>query len=268
MSGSITVRELKIDDEFQNLIPPASADELAELRVSVAQHGFTSPVTAWRNEAGEYLLLDGHQRFHLWRDGASNVYEPAVMVLNLASRDEAKAHIITLQLARRNLSAIDRIALVRKREPLIRAMARENQNVGSRFARAVKGFQGLMNSSKANESVTPHEVTPINSRQELAASANVSEQTFANAATILDAVADGQLLPDIVEDIRNGTTSIHAVAKGMKTKPSRKTKASGWQAAVKAFSQVVRRFIRRDPSHISEIAASLRAIADEIERNV
>ena len=241
MSASVSVRELKVDDEFQNLIPPASADELAELRASVAQHGFTSPVTAWWNEAGEYLLLDGHQRFHLWRDGASNGYEPAVMVLNLASRDEAKAHIITLQLARRNISAIDRIALVRKREPLIRAMARENQSVGSRFARAMKGLLVPAKAPEASEASMPSDVMPIETRKILAAESGVGEKTYSDATQILEAVDAGWLSEETLDAIRDGTTSIHAVAKGMKPKPSRKAKESGWQAAVKAFSQVARR---------------------------
>ena len=100
--------------------------------------------------------------------------------------------------------------------------------------------------------------------KELAAEAGVGEHTYDAGKAILDAVADGQLLPNIVEDIRNGTESIHGAAKNVKAKPARKAKSAVWQTAVKAFAQVVRRFIKRDPSHKSEIAASLRAIADEV----
>ncbi len=78
-------------------------------------------------------------------------------------------------------------------------------------------------------------------------------------------MAEGQLLPEIVEDIRNGNETIHGVAKSLRAKPAHKSKSSGWQTIVRGFAAAVRRLIKRDPQRRSEIAAELRRLADEFE---
>ena len=56
---SISIRDLKVDREFREAIPHASSDERAELRASVVRFGYLSPIIAWKNERGEFLILDG-----------------------------------------------------------------------------------------------------------------------------------------------------------------------------------------------------------------
>ena len=56
---SISIRDLKVDREFREAIPYASSDERAELRASVVRFGYLSPIIAWKNERGEFLILDG-----------------------------------------------------------------------------------------------------------------------------------------------------------------------------------------------------------------
>ena len=56
---SISIRVCRVDQEFRDATPCASSDERAELRASVVRFGYLSPVVAWKNERGEFVILDG-----------------------------------------------------------------------------------------------------------------------------------------------------------------------------------------------------------------
>ncbi len=89
---------VKIDREFQNLIPPLSPSELADLHRSLDAEGCRDALIIWK---GEKLLIDGHNRLRYCREKG---YPFPVIEKEFASRDEVKAYIINEQLGRRNLS--------------------------------------------------------------------------------------------------------------------------------------------------------------------
>lgn len=89
---------VKIDREFQYLIPPLSTSELADLHRSLDAEGCRDSLIVWK---GENLLIDGHNRLRHCRDKG---YPFPVIENEFTSRDEAKAYIIHAQLGRRNLS--------------------------------------------------------------------------------------------------------------------------------------------------------------------
>lgn len=89
---------VKLDREFQNLIPPLSASELADLHRSLDTEGCRDALIVWQ---GHDLLVDGHNRLRHCRDKG---YPFPVIEKEFASRDEAKGYIIHAQLGRRNLS--------------------------------------------------------------------------------------------------------------------------------------------------------------------
>jgi hypothetical protein len=91
---------VKIDPEFQNLIPPLSASELADLHRSLGTEGCRDALIIWK---GENLLIDGHNRLRWCRDHKKPF---PVVEKEFASRDEAKSYIINTQLGRRNLSPL------------------------------------------------------------------------------------------------------------------------------------------------------------------
>ncbi len=261
---SVSIRECQVDQEFRDAIPCASIDERTDLQVSIDKFGYLSPIIAWKNERGEFVILDGHNRWESWRASiACNstglaASEPAVVVLDLPSREDAMLFVINSQLGRRNIADIDRIALVSKREEILRRKAKGSQSAAGKQTMLGKFSDVLL-------ALAPKAGKPINTRKELADEANVGEHTYDAGKAILDAVANGQLLPEIVEDIRNGNETIHGVAKSLKAKPARKAKSSGWQTIVSGFTAAVRKFIKRDPQRRAEIAAELRRLADEFE---
>ena len=163
---SVSIRECRVDQEFRDAIPRAAWDERAELQASVARFGYLSPIIAWKNERGECLILDGHNRWESWRAACANpgasglaASEPAVVVLDLPSREEALLFVINSQLGRRNIADIDRIMLVSKREEILRRKAKANPSaagkqtsLGRKFCDVVLAFFAFAKSCDAKPS--------------------------------------------------------------------------------------------------------------------
>ena len=174
---SVSIRECQVDSGFREAIPCASIDERTELQVSIDKFGYLSPIITWKNERGECLILDGHNRWESWRAAiACNstglaASEPAVVVLDLPSREDAMLFIIGNQLGRRNIADIDRIRLVSQREEILRRKAKANQSAAGKQTSLGRKFCDVV------LALAPKAATPINSRKELAAEADVGEHT-------------------------------------------------------------------------------------------
>jgi hypothetical protein len=90
--------DIRIDPEFEGLIPPLSRGELAELHRSLDAEGCRDALVVWK---GEGLLVDGHNRIRYCREKG---YPFAVVEKEFADREAVKAYIVLEQLGRRNLS--------------------------------------------------------------------------------------------------------------------------------------------------------------------
>jgi hypothetical protein len=92
-----TTIQLRIDSEFQALIPSLSDDELAQLEANLLAEGCRNPLVVWA-ETG--LLLDGHNQHGICEEHGLGF---EVQALSLPDRDAATNWIIDHQLGRRNL---------------------------------------------------------------------------------------------------------------------------------------------------------------------
>ena len=54
------MKNLIINDELKNLLPPLSAEEFAGLEADIQAHGCLAPVIAW-----DGILVDGHHRYEI-----------------------------------------------------------------------------------------------------------------------------------------------------------------------------------------------------------
>lgn len=52
--------QLKIDPEFQSLIPPLSPDEYKQLEANIIEDGCMDPLVYWNG-----TLIDGHNRYRI-----------------------------------------------------------------------------------------------------------------------------------------------------------------------------------------------------------
>ena len=114
------------DNEFKALIPPLTSEEYMELEKSILAEGCRDALVLW----GE-TIIDGHNRAEIC-ERRSIPYR--TVQAELSSREEAKAWILRNQLARRNLTDIDRARVALKYKSLIaeQAKARQQASGGAR----------------------------------------------------------------------------------------------------------------------------------------
>lgn len=94
------IDKIVIRDEFKELIPPLSDDELQQLEQNILSEGVRDPIIVWAQE-GSFILIDGHNRYSICKKhGLDFPYKK----IPFADSDEAKTWMLTNQLGRRNLS--------------------------------------------------------------------------------------------------------------------------------------------------------------------
>ncbi len=112
---------IQIDEEFEKLIPPLTADEYEQLEVNIVARGCRDALVIWK-ETG--ILIDGHNRYHICK---KNDIPFKTVEESFEDRDDAKAWIIQNQVGRRNLSAFQRGELAIVLKPIIEKKAKAHQ---------------------------------------------------------------------------------------------------------------------------------------------
>lgn len=154
---------IRIDPEFQSLIPPLSDDEFRQLEENCVQDGIRDPLVVWHVPNGDDILIDGHNRFKIAANHGGIPFDVKRMRFDV--RNDVKAWIIKNQFGRRNLSAYDRSILALKLKPVIAEQAKAQQ----------------VRKSVSQKSV---EQKPIDTQKELAKVAGVSHDTIHKVETI------------------------------------------------------------------------------------
>ena len=95
---------VRIDPEFEKLIPPQTAEELDLLTKSCVEYGIRDALITWNG-----ILLDGHTRYRI---AMEHDLEFRVEEMEFNSREDAKNWMIYNQLGRRNLHP-DGISILR-----------------------------------------------------------------------------------------------------------------------------------------------------------
>lgn len=105
MKISDEVAEIKIDPEFQKLIPPLSADERSLLEDTIIAEGCRDALVVWNG-----LLLDGHNRLEICK--AHDIpFEVIEAPESVKDRTDARIWIRNNQAGRRNLTPAWKIEL-------------------------------------------------------------------------------------------------------------------------------------------------------------
>jgi hypothetical protein len=77
--------------EFQGELKKISKDNLDKLKRSILKHGFTAPLFVW-SDAGDYRLLDGHQRLKALLSLRQEGYDlPMLPVVYIEAESEQEA---------------------------------------------------------------------------------------------------------------------------------------------------------------------------------
>ncbi len=100
---------LKIDEEFESIIPPLDEDEFKHLKANILRDGeIYHPIIVWNG-----IIVDGHHRYKILKEYPELKYRVEEKVF--ANRYEAISWICLNQLGRRNLSVVQKIALMGRR---------------------------------------------------------------------------------------------------------------------------------------------------------
>ena len=113
---------MKIDAEFQSLIPPLTYEEKKMLEESILSEGCRDAIVVWND-----TIIDGHNRYEICTK--HNIPFETVN-RDFYSRNDAIEWIIKNQFGRRNLPLHERARLALRLKPVIAEKAREKQHSG------------------------------------------------------------------------------------------------------------------------------------------
>ena len=103
------LEKLKIDPEFEKVIPPLTKDEYHQLEENIIDDGrIMMPIAVWGD-----IIVDGHNRYRIAREYGDIPF--TTTQLDFENRYEAIAWICKNQLGRRNLSDEQKAYLLGKR---------------------------------------------------------------------------------------------------------------------------------------------------------
>lgn len=178
------LRELTIDPEFRDLIPPLSEAEFSLLEESIVTNGCESALIVWND-----TIVDGHNRYDICQKHSIPF---AVVKKEFADRDAALMWMIQTQLGRRNLTTYQKGELALRFEPLLKAQAKERQATST----GGNAPQLVQNSSQAG--------CGEKTREKIADIAGVSHDTIKKVKKLVTSADD-----ETKQHLRRGDVSIN-----------------------------------------------------------
>lgn len=188
------MRELKIDPELKDLLPPLTDEEFKQLEKNILDNGFDRnfPIMEWHG-----YIADGHNRYSICK---KHNIDPVIGTLAYDTKEEVMEWMLDIQLGRRNLSPIQRIAVAEKYRPIYEKQALINKQIAIQEAR-----KNNEKNKSEQISVNLPKTEPINTSEKLANIAGVSEKTYRMGAKVLN--SDNE---DVKQRVLSGKTSISA----------------------------------------------------------
>lgn len=192
------MRELKIDPELRDLLPPLTNEEYKQLEKNIVENGFDRnfPIMEWQG-----FIVDGHNRYDICK---KHNIEPIIGTLAYKTKEEVMEWMLDIQLGRRNLTPIQKIAITEKYRPIYEKQAKENKQNAMMIARQ-------NNENNKNEqflqisSTTVDSKNKIDVRAKLAETAGVSTDTYSKGKKILDSNNE-----KLKQEVLSGEKSINA----------------------------------------------------------
>lgn len=162
-----------IDQEFQALIPPLSAEERAQLESNILADGCRDPLVVWGD-----VLVDGHNRYEICtrHDLPFDTVE-----VEFESRSHAVEWIIKNQFGRRNLSDYQRGVLALRMKPIMEERARANL--------VASGGDKKSDEAKSGSPKSDDPIKPIRTDAAVAELANLGKDTIRKIERIEEVAA-------------------------------------------------------------------------------
>lgn len=231
---------IRIDKEFESLIPPLSSDEFKQLEENCVKDGIRDPLVVWRVPSGDDILIDGHNRWKIAAKHGGIQFETVRKEFD--NRNEVIAWICNNQLGRRNISMFDRVTLEDRKKRILAEQAKK-QIGGDKKSESYKTLQrNLGNDSESRRKNTTD--------YKIAKAAGTSEDTVRKVRRINETAPESTK-----QAVREGKLSINQAYNA--TFPKR-------QDPVKAAKEEHERF-KTDGNKIVDIQA---AKVDQINQKI
>jgi ParB/Sulfiredoxin domain len=119
--------DIKINEEYANLVPPSSTSEYQSLKEDIRQNGIRLPIVT--NEHSD--ILDGHHRYKIWSELGRPVQEMSKpIVMRFEDKLDERLFVINVNLKRRHLNDFQKTELSLKAKPILEELAKRNQKLG------------------------------------------------------------------------------------------------------------------------------------------
>ena len=192
----LSLEDLVIDKEFEELLPVLTPEEFERLEQSVLKNGMLDPIKVWEEpNTGRYIIIDGHNRYNILKKnnlGFKYWEDYKIIYANeLPTRDDVKRWMLEQQLGRRNLSDAEKYEIVQKFKSVFEQKAKKNQSLGG------KGSANL---------------PKVDTRKEMAKATGVSEGTYRKMDIVMK--SDNE---DLKQKLREKKVSVDAAYKNVKS---------------------------------------------------
>lgn len=97
-------KKIIILDELKELIRPLSEVEFEQLEQNILEEGCKVPLVLWKKEPGQFVLVDGHNRYAICQKHALKF---PIEVRQYQDIEEVQRYMINNQLGRRNLTNLE-----------------------------------------------------------------------------------------------------------------------------------------------------------------
>ena len=180
--GTVSTSDIQVQSELKRFIPPLTTDSKQQLEQNIKLNGCLDPLTVWKKDSGEMILIDGHNRLDICQ---RNSIAFKVRLHPFSSKEQAKDWMLNHQLGRRNLNP-DQLSYFR----------------GLKYERMKKkrgGYDKVLSSGQSGDKTS----------EILAKEFNVSDRTIlrdAEFAKGLDLI--GRSNPELKHDILSGNVKV------------------------------------------------------------
>lgn len=179
---------LKINPEYESLVPPLTQAEYNALKDSIKTEGQQLPIIV----NVDMEILDGHHRNKACLELS---IEPDFEVKHFEDKLSERLFVVEANLRRRQLNALDAVALSLEAERIIGERAKQKLLSQPRADNGT--FQPFCSNEQSGI------IEPVHAREIAAKKAGISETTFHRAKTVLEKGS-----PELQQRVREGKTSI------------------------------------------------------------
>ena len=190
-------KTIKVDKEFQALIPPLFAEEYTGLEQNIIENGCLDALKVWGD-----ILVDGHNR-HAICEKHDIAY--TTQAVDFDSRGAALVWIIRSQLDRRNIADFVRYELTDRQAGILREQGRQKQQeaCGDKKSEEARSLLPIIGKTVSEKEVEPEK---HDTRKEIAKSLGWGHNKVSEAKIVSDKAPE-----EVKAKLRTGEISINRV---------------------------------------------------------